>query len=206
MRAGRLKSLPAPAGRFRRARAGQDARRHILSRSARAAAAAQDSRACGACPIFPPPGQAKRRLSGVGREDCAVCSGPVALYTGICPKGGHANRCSLRAGLAFVGTRPAHSERHGAGRRSESSALCRPRRRVRCALRRLFHAPEGACICSSMGEGRRPAGIPGGAGKAPPCRIAPHTPALPGAGCRQRKARVQRARKLYCAPKCAILY
>ena len=57
-----------------------------------------------------PAGQAKRRLSGVGRADCAVFNGPVALHKDMAQEGRHASRCSLRAGPALPG-RPAPVQR-----------------------------------------------------------------------------------------------
>ena len=216
-----------------------------------------------------PAGQAKRRLSGVGRADCAVFNGSVALHKdmlqkvgaqavaasgrglpyrdalrpfrearrpagipgragktppfrrgprglrcvqracsftqGYGPKGGHTGHRSLRAGLASPGRAP--PIQRDTGRAAVQRALpCASRTAVYGTRCGDCSMPLRGLPMQQYGSGTPPGGHSRRDRQSLPCRIAPHIPTLPGAGCRQRKARVQRARKLYGAPKCAILY
>ena len=91
-----------------------------------------------------PAGQAKRRLSGVGRADCAVFNGPVALHKDMDQKGGiqAMRQPSGRGLLRRDAPRPSQRDT-GRAAVQRAAALCKPHRCVRYALRRLFHAPAG---------------------------------------------------------------
>ena len=112
-----------------------------------------------------PAGQAKRRLSGVGRADCAVFNGPVALHKDMDQKGGiQAIVASGRGLLRRDAPRPSRETRGGPPFRELCPVQAAPLCTVRAAA--IVPCPCGACPCSSMGAARRPAGIPGGTGKA----------------------------------------
>ena len=114
---------------------------------------------------IPAAGQAKRRLSGVGRADCAVFNGPVALHKDMDQKGGiQAIVASGRGLLRRDAPRPSRETRGGPPFRELCPVQAAPLCTVRAAA--IVPCPCGACPCSSMGAARRPAGIPGGTGKA----------------------------------------
>ena len=124
---------------------------------------------------------------------------------GYGPKGGHTGHRSLRAGLASPGRAP--PIQRDTGRAAVQRALpCASRTAVYGTRCGDCSMPLRGLPMQQYGSGTPPGGHSRRDRQSLPCRIAPHIPTLPGAGCRQRKARVQRARKLYCAPKCAILY